>query len=111
MGLEETIKQILSSCSNIRRQEIIEMIEKKKTGICGFLTDETAARIVASELGVKTIQKSFQLKIQIQDLFSGLNDVTISGQVFLYIRPKHLPAETGQRENLQALLYQIIVEP
>jgi replication factor A1 len=81
MGLEETVNQILSSCSDIKREEIIEMIEKKKKGVCGFLTDETAARIVASELGVKTIQKPFLLKIQIQDLVSGLNDVTISGQV------------------------------
>ena len=81
MGLEETVKQILSSCSDIKREEIIEMIEKKKTGVCSFLTDETAARIVASELGVKTFQKPFLLKIQIQDLVSGLNDVTISGQV------------------------------
>jgi replication factor A1 len=81
MGLEETVKQILSSCSDIKREEVLEMIKKKKTGVCGFLTDETAARIVASELGVKTIQKPFLLKIQIQDLVSGLNDVTISGQV------------------------------
>jgi len=81
MGLEETVNQIVSSCSDINREEILEMIEKKKTGVFGFLTDETAARIVASELGVKTIQKPFLLKIQIQDLVSGLNDVTISGQV------------------------------
>ena len=81
MVLEETVKQILSSCSDIKREEIIEMIENKKTGACDFLTDETAARIVASELGVKSLQKPFQLKIRIQDLVSGLNDVTISGQV------------------------------
>lgn len=81
MVLEETVKQILSFCSDIKREEIIEMIENKKTGACDFLTDETAARIVASELGVKTLQKNFQLKIRIQDLVSGLNDVTISGQV------------------------------
>lgn len=81
MGLEETVKQILSSCSDIKREEILEMIKKKKTGVCDFLTDETAARIVASELGVKTLQKPFPLKIRIQDLVTGLNDVTLSGQV------------------------------
>lgn len=81
MGLEETIKEILMSRSDLTRKEIREMIKKKKEGVCDFLTDETAARIVASELGLKTLQEPFQLKIQIQDLIPGLNDVTIGGRV------------------------------
>jgi hypothetical protein len=68
MDLEETIKEILMSRSDLNRKEIREMIKKKKEGVCDFLTDETAARIVASELGLKTLQEPFQLKIQIQDL-------------------------------------------
>jgi replication factor A1 len=81
MALEETIKQILMFRSDLNREEIIEMIEKKKEGVCDFLTDETAARIIASELGIKTIKKPGQLKIQIRDLLSGLNDVSIVGKV------------------------------
>lgn len=81
MGTEETIKEILMSRSDLKREEIIEMIKKKKEGVCDFLTDETAARIVASELGLKHLQKPFQLKIHIQDLLPGLNDVTILGKV------------------------------
>jgi replication factor A1 len=81
MALEETIKQILMFRSDLNREEIIEMIEKKKEGVCDFLTDETAARIIASELGIKTIKKPGQLKIQIRDLLPGLNDVSIVGKV------------------------------
>ena len=47
----------MSSRSDIKREEILEMIENKKRGAGDFLTDETAARIVASELGVETLQE------------------------------------------------------
>ena len=88
MDLEETIKRILSSRSDIKRKEILEMIKKKKIGAGDFLTDETAARIAASDLGVAIVQKPIRLKIQIQDLVSGLNDVTVVGQVTTVYPPK-----------------------
>jgi replication factor A1 len=66
----------------------MEIIEEKKRNAGDFLTDETAARITASELGVKIFKKSFRLKIRIQDLVSGLNDVTITGQVDAVYPPK-----------------------
>jgi len=88
MDLEEIIKRILSSRSDIKRKEILEMIKKKKIGAGDFLTDETAARIAASDLGVEIVQKPIRLKIQIQDLVSGLNDVTVAGQVTTVYPPK-----------------------
>ena len=88
MGLEEIINQILSSRSDLKREKILEMIENKKRGAGDFLTNETAARISASELGVKIVKKPLQLKIQIQDLVSGLNDVTLTGQVVSVYPPK-----------------------
>jgi replication factor A1 len=87
-SLEEIVNLILSSRSDINREEILEMIEQKKRGAGDFLTDETAARIAASELGVKIVKKPFRLKIQIQDLVSGLNDVTVAGQVVSVYPPK-----------------------
>jgi len=64
------------------------MIAKKKEGVGEFFTDETAARIVASELGVEIAQKPLQLEILIQDLVSGLNDVTVAGRVITVYPPK-----------------------
>lgn len=81
MGLEKIVEQILSSRPDLARQDIHKMIEKKKEGAEEFFTDETAARIVASELGVEILQKPIQLEILIQDLVSGLNDVTVAGRV------------------------------
>jgi replication factor A1 len=87
-SLEEIVNRILLSRSDLNRKEILELIEKKKRGAGDFLTDETAARIAASELGVEIVKKPLRLKIQIQDLISGLNDVTVAGRVEAVYTPK-----------------------
>jgi replication factor A1 len=104
MSLEEIVNRILSSRSDLNRKEILEMIEKKKRGACDFLTDETAARIAASELGVEIIKKPLRLKIQIQDLVSGLNDVTVAGQVVAVYPPKTFTRRDWTEGKLASLL-------
>jgi len=88
MGLEKIVEQILLSRPDLTRREVHKMIEKKKEGAGEFFTDETAARIVASELGVEIFQKPLRLEILIQDLVSGLNDVTVTGRVIAVYPPK-----------------------
>jgi len=88
MGLEKIVEQILSSRPDLTRQEVHKMIEKKKEGAGEFFTDETAARIVASELGVEISQKPLLLEILIQDLVSGLNDVTVAGRIIAVYPPQ-----------------------
>jgi replication factor A1 len=94
MSLEKIVNQILSSCTNIKHEEILEKIKTKKEAAGDFLTDETAARIVATELGVEIVKKPPRLKIQIKDLFSGLNNVSLSGKVVSIYPPK-----TFKRKN------------
>lgn len=88
MSLEKIVEQILSSRPNLTRQEVLEMIVRKKD-VGKFFTDETAARIVASELGVEILQKPLRLEILIQDLVSGLNDVTVAGRVITVYPPQN----------------------
>jgi replication factor A1 len=88
MGLKEIVNQILASRSDIPREEILQMIENKKKDAGDFLTDETAARLVASELGAEFAKKSHRLKIEIKDLVSGLNDVSLTAQVVSVYPPK-----------------------
>jgi replication factor A1 len=103
-SLEEIVNLVLSSRSDLNREEILEMIEQKKRGAGDFLTDETAARIAASELGVKIVKKPFRLKIQIQDLVSGLNDVTVAGQVVSVYPPKTFTRRDWTEGKLASLL-------
>ena len=104
MNLEEIVGRILSSRSDLKRKEVLEMIEKKKRGAGDFLTDETAARIVASELGVESGKKPLRLEIQIQDLVSGLNDVTVTGQVVAIHPPKNFTRRDWTEGKLASLL-------
>ena len=104
MDLKEIINQILASRSDIKREKILEMIENKKKGAGDFLTDETAARISASELGVIIIKNPLQLKIQIKDLVSGLNDVTVTGQVISVYPPKTFKRRDWTEGKLASIL-------
>ena len=88
MNLEEIIEKILSSRPDLTHEEVLKMIENKKKGAREFLTDETAARLVASELGVEIAREALQLEILIQDLVSGLNDATVTGRVIMVHPPK-----------------------
>jgi len=88
MGFEELVQKILTSRQDLTREELLEMIEKKKRGAKEFFTDEAAARIVALELGLEIVHKPLQLKIAIGDLVSGLNDVTVIGRVVSIYPPQ-----------------------
>ena len=104
MSLEEIVQRILSSRSDLKREEVLERIKEKKRGAGDFLTDETAARIVASELGVESVQKPLRLEIQFQDLISGLNDVTVAGQVVAVYPPKTFTRRDWTEGKLASLL-------
>lgn len=104
MSLEEIIERILASNSNLKRNQILEMIENKKKASGEFLTDETAARIVASELGLQSRKKPIRLEIQIQDLVSGLNDVTIIGKILAVYPTKTFTRRDWTEGKMASLL-------
>jgi replication factor A1 len=104
MGLMEIIERILSCRPDLTREEIIRMIKGKKDGAGEFFTDETAARIVASELGVEIVQKPLRLQILIQDLVSGLNDVTVTGRVITIHPPRTYTRQDWTEGKLARLL-------
>jgi len=82
MSAEEIIDRIVSGRTDISREEIQRRIEEKRSVAAGFLENETAARLVASELGIDVAPKLFHPKeIQIGKLVLGLNDVSIIGRV------------------------------
>ncbi|MFB0505084.1 MAG: OB-fold nucleic acid binding domain-containing protein [Candidatus Bathyarchaeia archaeon] len=80
MTVDSIIKEILASRGDLTREEVLRMIEEKVKNAEGFFTDETAARIISSELGIKTAQKQLAESL-IKNLVSGLNDVTVTGRV------------------------------
>ena len=81
MSIEAIIEKILQSRQNLTREEILAKIEEKKKMAEGFLTDEAAARIVASELEVEIPKESFRHEASIKDIISGLSNITITGRI------------------------------
>lgn len=81
MTLDEIIERILSASRDLTREEVLKRIEEKKKEADGYFTDEGAARMVASDLGVEVTREAFRPEVLINDLVSGLNDVTITGRV------------------------------
>jgi replication factor A1 len=105
MGLEEIINQITTARTELSREQILEMIKNKKDKAGNFLTDHTAARIIACELGVKISKKKFNLILQIKDIVSGLNDVSVTGKVVTVY-----PVRTFKRKDwTQGKLASIVV--
>jgi len=88
MSLEDVVSRILLFRPDLSREDVWRRINEKKEDIEGYLTDETAARIVATELGVEVPQEFFKTEIPIRDVVSGLNDVTLSGRVIAVHSPK-----------------------
>lgn len=84
MSLEEIVQRILSIRKDLTCEEVLTMIEKKKGEAMGYLTDEAAARIVATGLEVGGFSVTVSPpKVLIRDLISGLNDVTVVGRVII----------------------------
>ncbi len=104
MSVEETVNRILSHCSDLTREEILKAIEDKKAASGGYLTDEAAARLVAAEKGVKIASERQAPKISIQQLMSGLNDVTVGGRVLLVKMPQTFQRPTGKGQRAWLLI-------
>ncbi|MGD0803851.1 MAG: OB-fold nucleic acid binding domain-containing protein [Candidatus Bathyarchaeia archaeon] len=91
---EDVIKRILAVKPNLTREAVERLIQEEKTKASGLLTDEAAAHLVASNLGMDGAGERIEAKLKIGALTSGLNDVSLTGRVL------HLfPSRTFQRAD------------
>jgi len=82
LTLDQIVVRILAERSDLRRDDVKKMITQKKKDVGGLLTDDGAAYIVASELGVNLTEKGVvKTEISVRDLVLGVNDMSITGRV------------------------------
>lgn len=81
MKFKEIIKRILTQKEELSEDKVQALIEEKKSGFQGLLSDEGAALLVAQDLTVEIEQDERLEELQVTDLISNLNDVTIIGRV------------------------------
>jgi len=95
MRLEDVVERILSSRRDLTRDEVLKRIEEKKASAKGFFTDEAAARMVASDLAIEIPIQPFKPRMEIKNLISGLNDVTVTGRIIIVY-----PSQTFTRPDM-----------
>jgi replication factor A1 len=88
------VEDILSKRRELSQEQILALIEEKKKEGRGLLSDEGAARLVAEELLIQTRGTDLG-RMQVKDLVSGLNDVTISGRVLMTWPPQQFQRRDG----------------
>ena len=78
---EELLSKLLEKIPELSRSVIEEKINEKKDRIgSGYLTDEGALFLIASDLGV-SLEESQKTEIELKDLFVGAKEVTLQSRV------------------------------
>jgi replication factor A1 len=88
MSIEDVVERILSSRRDLTRDKILRMIEEKKSSAEEFFTDEAAARMVASDLAIEIPIEPLNPRVEIKNLISGLNNVTVTGRTIIVYPPQ-----------------------
>ena len=78
---EDLLSKLLENAPELSRSVIEERINEKKDKIgSGYLTDQGALFLVASDLGI-SLQESQKTEIELKDLFVGAKEVTLQSRV------------------------------
>ena len=80
MKFKDIIKEILLQREDLSKDRLMELIDNRKSFFQGLLSEEGAALLVAQDLKVNIDQEKIK-PLQIDDLVSDLNNITITGRV------------------------------
>lgn len=104
-NLEWLKQRILEKMENLTIEELEKLIEKKKKGYSGFLSDEGALRIICHELLIPLGKgRVITDETPIKSLVAGLNDVSVAGRVVAAWPPKQFTKEDGSSGSLTRLI-------
>jgi replication factor A1 len=82
LTLEETIELILKNMPEYQRQDILKMIDEKRQELGPeVVNEESAAMIVARELGIDLQQVSAKARLRIEDINESTRSVALTGKV------------------------------
>ncbi len=102
-AVHSIVGDILSKRPDLSEDRVLALIEEKKKEGRGLLSDEGAARLVAEELLIQT-RGSELGRMQVKDLVSGLNDVSISGRVLMTWPPQQFQRRDGTPGRVMRLV-------
>ena len=94
MSTQDIIKKILALKPNLTEEAVRELIEQERAKAAGLLTEEAAAHLVSSNMGINGAGERIEAKLKIGDLTPGLSDVSLTGRVVHVFPPR-----TFERDN------------
>lgn len=96
--VDDIIKRILALKPKLTREAVERLIDEEKAKAAGLLTEEAAAHLVASNLGLDGAGERIEAKLRIGDLTTGLSDVSLTGRV-IHVFPPHTFTRRDGREG------------
>lgn len=101
---DDVIKRILAIKPTLTRDVIEILIQEEKVKAAGLLTDEAAAHLVASNLGINGAGERIEAKLKIGGLTSGLNDVSLSARVIQVFESRSFTRADGRQGKVLRML-------
>ena len=94
-NFEELLAKLLDNVPELSRSVIEDKIKEKKDKIgSGYLTDDGALFLIASDLGV-VLEQSQKIEIQLKDLFVGAKEVTVESRILNISPTKQFTKKDG----------------
>jgi replication factor A1 len=102
--IEEIIKRILASSPQLTRKAVERLIDEERSKAGGLLTEEAAAHLVSSNLGLDGSGERLEARLRIGDLTSGLSDVSITGRVIHVFPARNFTRQDGREGKVLRML-------
>jgi len=100
---EELISKLLEQKPDLTREEIEQKIKVKKEKIgAGYLTDQGAIFLIASDLGI-SLSEPLKVEMGLKDLYSGAKEITLETRVLNFSPSKQFSRKDGTTFNLRTL--------
>jgi len=92
---EELLEKIQEQKPELTKQDIDDMIKQKKEKIgAGYLTDQGALFLIASDLGI-SLKQTLKAEMNLKDLYVGAKDVSIESRVLNISPTKQFSRKDG----------------
>lgn len=94
---DSLMNKLLEQKPELSRKELEEMIQRKKEKIgAGYLTDQGALFLIASDLGV-SLNEPFKVEMGLKDLYVGAKEITLETRVMNIYPVKQFSRKDGSQ--------------
>ena len=101
--LQNLIEKLLEQKTELTREQVEEQIKQKKEKIgAGYLTDQGALFLIASDYGV-TLSESLKVEMSLKDLYAGAKEISLETRVLNLSPAKQFSRKDGSPFYLRTM--------